>query len=166
MGKDLRTQQAFSTLLNPKISYLLENKTFHLRVITMVPFILSSSLDVLNPSSLSHEHESNVAEQVYVSPSSQAELLPVTSISFWWTLTTHTCGLKRNLLCLGSRRGRLKKMRTAAHSRKCLWGNLHIASRGWVCSGAREGDASQAEILWEPRLLDALEKAFNWAEGK
>lgn len=40
---------------------------------------------------------------------------------FGWTLTTHICGLERNLPCLGSKGGRLKEMRTAAHSRKCLW---------------------------------------------
>lgn len=35
MRKDLWTQQAFSTLLNPKLSYLLENKTFHLKAVSL-----------------------------------------------------------------------------------------------------------------------------------
>lgn len=84
---------------------------------------LSSSLWALNLNSQTHMSMTVMwqTEQVYVSPGSQTELLPVMSVSFRVNFDSIRLWVKRNLLCLGSRGGRLRKMRTAAHSRKCLW---------------------------------------------
>ena len=108
--------------------------------------------------SATHEHDSNVTEQVYVSPGSQTELLPVTSISFRVNFNSVHLRVKRTLLCLGSRGGRLRKL-TAAHSRTCLW-EIHLlqAKRISLLRCTWE-NASQGAFSWGSRPLDALWKA-------
>ena len=100
-----------------------------------------------------------MTEQVYVSPGLQTELLPVMSVSFRVNFDSVHLWVKRNLLCLGSRGGRLRKMRAAAHSRKRLW-EIHLLQAKRVsllrCTW---GDASQGALSWGSRPLDALGKA-------
>lgn len=105
--KDLCIQKALSSLPVPKISYLFRDvpnctpqpslwypsypapNSTQLWVPLFLLIFLSSSLEVLNLWA-THEHDSNVAEQVYISPGLQTELLPVMSISFQVNFWQHS----------------------------------------------------------------------------
>lgn len=121
---------------------------------------LSSSLEVLNLSS--EPHMSTTAMWQSRCTSLQACKLSccLSCLShFKWTFDSVHLWVKRNLLCLGSRGGRLRK-RTAAHSRRASWKSTCYRERGSVCSGVHGGGKHKPRSTFPGfRPSNALEKA-------
>lgn len=175
---NLCIQKAFSSLPVPKISYLfgdVQNFTpqpslwypsypapnsMQLWIPLFLLIFLSSSLEILNLWA-THEHDSNVAEQVYISPGLQTELLPVMSISFQVNFWQHSFVGEEKSALFGVKGRKAEEENSCSFQKNTSWKSTCYREGGSVCSGVRGegGKHKPRSTFLGSRPSDALGKA-------
>lgn len=177
---NLCIQKAFSSLPVPKISYLfgdVQNFTpqpslwypsypapnsMQLWIPLFLLIFLSSSLEILNLWA-THEHDSNVAEQVYISPGLQTELLPVMSISFQVNFWQHSFVGEEKSALFGVKGRKAEEENSCSFQKNASWKSTCYREGGSVCSGVRgEGGETQTkEHFPEVQTFRCFGKSFQ-----